>query len=482
MKKFTLLRYEDTDFSIPLFDESLRGSGQNVSVIIGPNGSGKSRILSRVVDELCFLDTLRGPKNAGRPRFRPASETAKIAYHMNGSDCVILRQGRTLECTLDGKPAKLSELPFPNRVATVAHLPSDKFRFLRSEASDFYRYLGLRQATNLTTTGALESKVIQSLLLGFTQDGFAKRLNTWLSLAGMTSNAAISITLASKELFSANKDGFRRAALEHTRKRAGSARFASLENEEWEADLDKIWLLLSSLKSSNLIHNTNSSFIIELLSLAHDKSSARTWIDGIEAARRRRLFHDISLLIGKPEGRHRFSDLSSGEQQLVGTNARLLAELEPGSVVFIDEPEISLHPEWQIRYIPTLLKSLTAIPSIHIIIATHSHFMVSDLEKENSSLIMSENHNNQKFKLFDGEVYGRSPENILYRVFGVATSGNSYVESDLHSALRMISSNEPINKISLAEIYHRLEKVRGKDNQAMNVILKNISSALGILS
>ncbi|MFU6003172.1 AAA family ATPase [Pseudomonas aeruginosa] len=480
LKQFCLLKYEDSEVSIPLFDESLCGNGPKVSVVIGPNGSGKSRGLSRVVDELCYLYTLRNPDQPARSRFRPASEKAKIEYRIDRAHCAISRDGHDLECRLNGEPSTLSELPFPKRVATVAHLPSDKFRFLRSEASDFYRYLGLRQATNLTTTGALETKVIQSLLVGFTQDGFAQRLETWLSLAGMTSDAAITITLASADLLSSNQDDFRDAALRAARRRAGPARSISFEQSEgWLMDLDKVWLLVSKLHDFNWLYDShNPSLIVELMPLFSDPDSARIWIDGIDAARRRRLFQETSLLIGKAGGRHRFSDLSSGEQQLVGTNARLLAELEPGSVVFIDEPEISLHPEWQIKYIPTLLKSLAAMPSTHVVIATHSHFMVSDLDSENSSLITSSYQDGPKFKLFDGDVYGRSPENILYRVFGVATSGNSYVEGDLHSALRMLSSVEPVNLVELGAIYHRLEKVRGKDNPAMNVILEKMGRVL----
>ena len=326
--------------------------------------------------------------------------------------------------------------------------------------------------------------MIQSLLLGLTQEGFAKRLETWLSLAGMTNDAAVKITLANPDLLNTNFKDFGIAALHAARRRAGPARADSFEeSDEWRTDLEKIWRLFSQLHHSDWSHeNYNPSLVLELAPLFSDPDSARVWIDGIDAARRRRLFEETSLLIGKSGGRYRFSDLSSGEQQLVGTNARLLAELESNSLVFIDEPEISLHPEWQIKYIPTLLKSLAAIPSTHIVIATHSHFMVSDLDSNNSSLIMSTNQDGPKFQLFDGEVYGRSPENILYRVFGVATSGNSYVEGDLHSALRMLSSTEKLDYLELKSIYNRLDKVRGKDNAALNVILGRIAEVLSLES
>lgn len=476
VNQFCLLKYEDPEVSMPLFDENLSGVGPNVSVVIGPNGSGKSRMLSRIVDELCFIDALRNSK----PFLAKSGpiEQARIEYRIDGKNCVISRTGRNLTCTLNGTSASISDLPFPKRVAAVAHLPNDKFRFLRSEASDFYSYLGLRQATNLTTTGALETKVIQSLLVGFSKKDFALRLQEWLRLAGISNDVALEITLEDPDLLNYSFDNFSKSASTIVKKRSVSLRNSNLvDDQEWHTDLDNIWLLFQELRSLDWSGNAaHPSVSVELLSLSKPNRE-RIWIDGVDAARRRRLFRNLSLLIRKEGVSHHFSDLSSGEQHLIGTNARLLAELEPDSLVFIDEPEISLHPEWQIKYIPTLLNSLAATPSTHVVIATHSHFMVSDLDSEKSTLITSSNQDG-KFKLFDGEVYGRSPENILYRVFGVATTGNSYVEGDLHSALQMLSKPESIDLRELADIYSRLEKVRGRDNPAMNIILSEVHKVL----
>ena len=480
MKQFCMLDYKDSEVSIPLFDERVHGKGPSVSIVIGPNGSGKSRMLSRVVDELCYLHAQRSEDKSLRARFRPGPERATIKYRSNDVDCEIVRGGGTLRCTAGGTETSLSAIPFPKRVATVSHLATDKFRFSRNESSDFYRYLGLRQATNLTTTGALEAKVMQSLFIGFTQEGFTERLHTWLSLAGMTQDVGVAITLLNEDLLTCNRHGFETIALKAAHRKVGAARVSAFESSEaWPRDLDNMWRLF--LKLRDLFWSEDGKFpsvtivLKELLSVSSD---ARSLIDGFEAARRWKLFREASLILSKPGGRFRFSDLSSGEQQLIGTNARLLAELESNSLVVIDEPEISLHPDWQIKYVPTLLKSLNAIPATHVIIATHSHFMVADLDSENSALITSTYDGGPKFRLFDGEVYGRSPENILYRVFGVATAGNSNVEGDLHSALRMLSRADPINLVELRAIYLRLEKVRGKDNDAMNVILDKVRGAL----
>jgi hypothetical protein len=48
----------------------------------------------------------------------------------------------------------------------------------------------------------------------------------------------------------------------------------------------------------------------------------------------------------------RFSELSSGEQQVLSMVIRLVATVEPGTLFLIDEPEISLHVSWQSPYLP----------------------------------------------------------------------------------------------------------------------------------
>lgn len=476
MRQFCLLEYQDPEVSVPLFDGAMSGGNPNVTIIIGPNGSGKSRVLSRVVDELCYLSVCREVGKTSVSTFRPTSDIARLKYRIDGAECEVRRKGSDLECTLNGDPCELFSLPFPKRVAAVSHLPTDRFRFIRAEASGFYRYLGLRQATNLTTTGALETKVIQSLLIGFTQPKFVKRLEKWLSLAGMSNNIGLDLVLDNDKLLTEDFDFFRESAWKiHSRR--GGARNRS-EEDRMITDLDKVWIFFGKLRELRWMGGKHPSCAYQLKYLISQPEDALIWIDGFDIARRWRLFRKSSLLLGKPGGNYPFSDLSSGEQQLIGTNARLLSELESDSLVVIDEPEVSLHPDWQIKYVPTLLESLEAMPATHIIIATHSHFMVSDLGRNNSALVTSSYDNGPKFKLFDGDVYGRSPENILYRVFGVATTGNSYVEGDLYSALRMLSNSDPTDFDELRNIYNRLDRVRGKDNAALNVILDQVRGVL----
>ena len=46
---------------------------------------------------------------------------------------------------------------------------------------------------------------------------------------------------------------------------------------------------------------------------------------------------------------HDFSELSSGEKQVLLITGELLRYWRPGSLILIDEPELHLHSRWQTR-------------------------------------------------------------------------------------------------------------------------------------
>lgn len=67
--------------------------------------------------------------------------------------------------------------------------------------------------------------------------------------------------------------------------------------------------------------------------------------------------------------------LSSGEKQLLVIMLTVLVMENAPGVIFMDEPEISLHIEWQQRLI-TLIRTLN--PNVQIILCTHSPAIIMD--------------------------------------------------------------------------------------------------------
>ena len=94
------------------------------------------------------------------------------------------------------------------------------------------------------------------------------------------------------------------------------------------------------------------------------------------------LFHDTGKKIIRTENEIRFTQigevlvpyqLSSGEKQMLAILLTVLVEDDLPYVLFMDEPEVSLHIEWQKRLIDLCLE---LNPNVQIILTTHSPAVV----------------------------------------------------------------------------------------------------------
>lgn len=71
------------------------------------------------------------------------------------------------------------------------------------------------------------------------------------------------------------------------------------------------------------------------------------------------------------------TDLSSGEQHEVVILFELIFKTQPGTLVLIDEPELSLHVTWQRAFIADLLE-IMKFQKMQVIVATHSPQIIND--------------------------------------------------------------------------------------------------------
>ncbi|MGB8344911.1 MAG: AAA family ATPase [Ktedonobacteraceae bacterium] len=71
------------------------------------------------------------------------------------------------------------------------------------------------------------------------------------------------------------------------------------------------------------------------------------------------------------------TNLSSGEQHELVMFYELLFKATPGSLILIDEPEISLHIVWQEQFIKDVQK-ITGLTNTDVLVATHSPDIISD--------------------------------------------------------------------------------------------------------
>ena len=91
-----------------------------------------------------------------------------------------------------------------------------------------------------------------------------------------------------------------------------------------------------------------------------------------------RLFADTGKKIVRTENEIRFTQigetllpyqLSSGEKQILAILLTVLVEDNNPYVLFMDEPEVSLHVDWQQQLIDLILE---LNPNVQIILTTHS--------------------------------------------------------------------------------------------------------------
>ncbi len=178
----------------------------------------------------------------------------------------------------------------------------------------------------------------------------------------------------------------------------------------------------------------------------------------------------------KRAGGYSLQESSSGEYHFFSSIVGLMATVKPtNSLVLIDEPEISLHPNWQMKYLSFLreLFSHSEYATCHILVATHSHFLISDL-KGDSSKIIGLKRAGREIEIIDMpkgiDTFGWSAEDVLYKIFGLRTTRNHYMEVDMRELLHSISEKKQ-NKPELELIIKRLESVKLNSEDPLNLII-----------
>lgn len=131
--------------------------------------------------------------------------------------------------------------------------------------------------------------------------------------------------------------------------------------------------------------------------------------------------------------------LSSGEKQLF-LRALALKFLEVNnSVILIDEPEISLHPQWQKKIID-VYESIGK--NNQLIIATHSPHIIGDIESKQLRVIKKDKDG---IKLVDNnelsETYGKSIGDILSTTMSLGSLRNDDITIKLNKVYQLLNKN-----------------------------------------
>ncbi|MGM0881393.1 MAG: AAA family ATPase [Bacillota bacterium] len=458
------------------FDDNLLST-----LIIGPNGTGKSRLLSTICEVFRSLERINNEiSNSNNDSFKA---DFYMSYYYNEKYYEVEKRDNNHIFKCNNRVIDLVDLKLPRKVLAVSFMVNDKFLYNKNEFDDnkMYEYLGVRHTSNATFVNTVVRRIIDNLIELSVNDEFIINLKSILEFLKLDNKIRI--------YFEAGK-----------RKRKVFDK--KISEKEIESLLEKI-SMRSDYRSDGLKkYSPDDVFeIVEFLNnrvlksvninRANEGSSLYYDIDLDNPTNNITIHKDYDILnkliklgyiqyptlhIGR-ESSFDFELASSGEKQFLFTMINILSKIEHDSIVLIDEPEISLHPNWQINYINYLKNIFSKYKSCHFIIATHSHFMVSDLEPSSSSIVSLKMQNNfVKARLHDEDTFGWSVDDILYNIFDVYTTRNLYIAREIDSFLAKISKGVE-NKVLKKELNKLIEIRRHlKENDPLKNVLNMIIS------
>ncbi|ANR78552.1 hypothetical protein BBB57_09930 [Kosakonia sacchari] len=330
-----------------------------------------------------------------------------------------------------------------NNVIAVSTSPFDKFPIKTIFKEIEYSYVGVKGGG----TGNSILSLISSASLGLLDynnknDGNIERILEFLGASSEVEyifklNATHSKLYKQKTLFGKYSYFIKNSGLEEKK--------LECTDDEFE-EIEKYLYLLSGLIDNN--KNFRVRLIIGKLAYIRNQHERNYDINKMVSTLLK--FNLIKLIDFKIEkinfGWMSLRLASSGEQCILLSLLGITANISNNSLILIDEPEISLHPEWQERYISLLMKIFERYNSCLFVIATHSPQMVSKLNPINSYIYTIQNDE----LLNAAEYIKKSSDFQLANLFSAPGYKNEYLTRVLIGFLT--SPEEFIGNDKLSEI------------------------------
>lgn len=461
--------------------------GIHTSVIIGANGIGKSHLLSVIAEIFSLLEKCsRGKETTTLSYYFKIMYTAKWEnfefsnfgeYNPAGR----ARKFNTYYFRKENKTVPAESMTLPWRVIASSTTINDKFV---AKSTEMYRYKGVRNEKSPSATGTrtLVRKTVESLLNSLdAKVGFRQQLKDLLEHLDLQPKLELTYSLRYKNVFlNAELDRYKIERIFEEQSETFKKRTTQLwgtSNYE-KIKLEQVWKLDEIANFyNNLSHNKamteKGTLYYDLLDEecnVHEDRKALKILSALD------LLTYPSLRIYK-DGVFLFDDSSSGETSLLCQMASIMSEIQPGSIILIDEPESSAHPNWQIKYIGWLKNIFEHYYNCHFIIATHSHFMLTDLEPKTSDIIALERNRDGLHNIAEGiNTFCWSVDDILYRVFHVRNTRNYVFERKMLKLFDLLEHKEQ-NQSEIKILASELSSYRLNDDDPLNILLKKAGYA-----
>lgn len=449
-------------FEYNFFSDNYRDNADDpvVTLIIGVNGAGKSRALGIITEIFGALQSESIRKNLKYDKYvlRYIIGGNLIEVEINNRQIIIHKNNELKDNDAQSSEKQL----FPNKVLALSFMVNDKFIFNPVQGSR-YVYLGMRATSNAVWISTLNNKVAEYILNLANSQKLWPIMHAIAEYLDICAKVKISFEFHNKiasmdktEYYTKSNwiDMLKKRANEleeqNTYRKDSIKRLSDSDYEELATFLKNTFLGKNPMQIDLIIEETSNKQEIDIV-----QGKYRL----IKLLRDFEFVKNISLSLMKNGEWFSFDDASSGEKNIFYSVFAIENNIENNSVILIDEPEISLHPNWQMKYIGFLKKLFKKYSSCHFVIATHSPYLVSDLDINSSSLVLADIENGKHISQnIDYSTYAWSVENILYNVFKVRTTGNAYFEMDLREIISYIREDNKDKLPRIEELYEKLSK------------------------
>jgi predicted ATPase len=407
-------------------------SGESLSsknfftVIVGKNGTGKSRLLKAIIERFVESSSI--------------DSEARSAAHFS-------EKREDLQLRFDS---------FPQNIIAVSTSPFDRFPLMRTNVrEEGYEYLGLRGLGNQNLSLSFMARIFGALLRSVMENrAQAYTIASVLNYLGYEGEIEARFVSEIKTT----------SIQEILRGPVPIAMDVAWNNKRSTPFMDK-------LRKASFAPDFQSSYLWYALS---------TWVEENKKPRVdviinsygafdgfgkplpdyvRYLFEygffklrDVGLQKKKMPRKILIGDASSGEQCVVMALLGIASHIRDGAWIFIDEPEVCLHPEWQEKYIELLTDAFKGFSNCHFLIATHSPQIVSKLDDDNCFVLDLEFGTTVPAS----KLNKRSADFQLANLFRAPGYKNEYLTRELVNALEVIGAGDSLSSDRRKEIYQLL--------------------------
>ncbi|NYT40771.1 AAA family ATPase [Sphingomonas sp. R-74633] len=444
-----------------------------LTAIIGQNGTGKTHLLASIID--CMLAIENAAK--GRVSGTRQLPLQRLSYNVGSSTIVLERvdEGRAT-ALVDGVQVTLDEVPLPERIVALTITPFDKFPVPRLATFSVqpmdesrYRYLGLRDRTGKASIENLLFRSLNSLFETKSNPAVSRaRISRVFDFLKLKPKLTVVYRLrVSREVLRACHDGgpILNGEVMRDSSRLRRSQEVVKSGQATEEELIDAILYADRIKDRGFVRLT-ANF------------EADGYVDPdfalLQPIRRAGFLQLTAVEVEQDSGL--ITDLkraSSGQISIATALLSLASEIQDGSLVLIDEPELSLHPDWQIKYIDLLLDTFRGYRGCHFIIATHSPLVISELPSH-ATLVALDNPDAPSA----AELAGQSSDFQLAEAFQLTSNNNLHLRDLMLDAMRVAADGEADSPAFRDQVAH-LEKITSKldPEDGVRMVVDGLSKA-----